>query len=252
MKRQFSWNGLSRTLRRQWFNILLIGLVIFVLLRKDFSFSINLNKPERQEQMRQLDGLPSAGEKKEKTPLLTQKPKEVQKAQTSTASMLDRFKLPWIGSGDVSIREKELANIDDNTKLAYLRRFAHVAQNEQKKFGIPASIILANGLLQSLAGQRDFAISSNNHFAIPCSLGWAGGQATYQGDCMREYATAWDSFRDHSIYISSGRYEALIKLGAKDYKGWAKALENKGFSGRAKLANQLIQLIERHELYLLD
>ena len=143
--------------------------------------------------------------------------------------------------------------MDEGSIQAYIARFSKVAASERKKFGIPASIILGNALLHSLAGTAEIAeAGANNHFALRCTPDWQGPQRTYAGQCYRQYENAWTSFRDHSFYITTGSFSHLRQLSDTDYKGWADALEKAGFSQEKDLGRQLVKAIQVYGLEKLD
>jgi flagellum-specific peptidoglycan hydrolase FlgJ len=151
-------------------------------------------------------------------------------------------------------KKTELPTLDKATKAAYLKRFAKVAIAEKEKYGIPASLILANALHQSFAGTRSAALQANNHFGLPCSENWAGTTATLDGACVRKYENAWSSFRDHSLLLSSGKFGQLKQFGNKDYKAWAKGLQKLGYPSVNSdyLAADLVAIIETWGLARLD
>lgn len=249
MERWFSSDKLKAYVKLNWFKLMIVVLVAFIFIRKDFSFSINLNSPLRMEQE---DKKPSSAPITKKEPLVTEKlpDKPVVRSQSSFFS---RFELPFIGKGKSSTKKKkEIPEIGEAVYQNYIKRFAHVAVSEQKKFGIPASIILGNALIHSFAGNRDMALAGNNHFAIPCTTTWNGASETYNDACYRHYENAWSSFRDHSNYLCGEKFGSLRKLGAKDYKSWAKGLENLGYSDQDHLNKRLVEIIQKYELNTLD
>ena len=137
---------------------------------------------------------------------------------------------------------------------AYIRRFKKVAQAEQKKYGIPASITLAQGILESNRGKSKLAAHHNNHFGIKC---WCRGK---KRDCVnmaddsprdrfKEYTTAWESYRHHSEFVAN----MPLKVNKKsNYKDWAKALKRAGYATKSSYAQDLIAIIEKYELYQYD
>jgi len=248
MQRTITKSGVEAYVRANWFKIIMISLIAFVFLRKDLSFSFNLNSPlEGQDQ----EHVPLKEEvhqnKLETKPKPSAKMTDVAKAgsNNNTTSLFDMIDIPFIGKGKVvKVAEPEIRGIDEAAKQAYINRFANVAINERKKYGIPSSIILANALLHSFAGQRDMSINGNNHFALPCVVGWKGGSGTYNDACYRHYENAWTSFRDHSLYVTTGPNQKLPALGKKDYKAWAKGLEKSKSFDIDNLAATLISIIE--------
>ena len=121
-----------------------------------------------------------------------------------------------------------------------------------QRFGIPASIVLANGLLHTLAGTSVSAQTANNYFALPCGNDWTGERKTIGGACARTYDTAWLSFRDHSLYITTGRFQPMTQFSRTDYAKWAAGLQELGFNGTTDLATQLVRTIERYGLGRFD
>lgn len=235
-------------LRKYWFQLSIIAFVLYAVNSKDFSFQFNVTNPDMENAIK---GTNKAKQKNKKTKqeLITQKTDKPQIAK-SEASLFS--KIPFIGSGSSSTKKSEWPKVDQLTIESYLKRFAHVAINERKKYGVPSSIILANALFHSFGGQRDMAHAGNNHFGIACSIDWQGGSSTYAGNCYRHYENAWTSFRDHSLFVTSGRFAKLRQLSATDYKAWAAALEDNNFSEFENLEENLVEIIEKYGLQELD
>ena len=143
-------------------------------------------------------------------------------------------------------------------RLAYIQRFTAVAQGESRKFHIPASITLAQGLLESNAGQSPLATKNNNHFGIKCFSKHCkkGHCANFNDDSHKDffriYPNAWESFRAHSQLLQSNRYRHLQQIPLTDYKAWARGLQQTGYATDPQYANKLIALIERYQLHQLD
>ena len=140
---------------------------------------------------------------------------------------------------------------------AYISKYSDLAIEHQKKYKIPASITLSQGLLESGAGQSSLARQSNNHFGIKCHSDWRGGRVYHdddlRGECFRKYDQVEDSYTDHSKFIAfRPRYSVLFDLDLKDYKGWAKGLQHGGYATDRAYANKLIKVIEDYELYRFD
>lgn len=238
-------------LQRNWFKLGIALILVFVALKKDLSFRINLNTPARTEQPQQPPTPARQQEEGRKAERYTEH------SQPQTASELpatERFDFSSSGNGRREIRAiDKLEGIGDGVIRAYIQRFGKVAVNEQRKFGIPASIILSNALLHSLAGTTGLAEgSANNHFALPCTPDWQGPRQTFDGHCYRQYDNAWTSFRDHSFYVTTGAFSHLRSLSDTDCRGWADALEKGGFSQEKGLARQLAKVIEDYGLQELD
>ena len=139
----------------------------------------------------------------------------------------------------------------------YVDNFKEIAQNNMRAHGIPASITLAQGILESGAGKGKLALSANNHFGIKCHKGWTGESVKHDDDsaqeCFRKYEHPSESYRDHSLFLTSKpRYSSLFKLDKGDYESWAKGLKAAGYATDVKYPEKLIGLIERFELYKYD
>lgn len=139
---------------------------------------------------------------------------------------------------------------------AYIDRYKSVAIDEMNRYGIPASIKLAQALLESGNGNSFLAQQANNHFGIKCGGTWNGKSVTRPddniNDCFRVYNNAEQSFRDHSTFLLRKRYEKLFSLKKNDYKGWARGLKDAGYATNPRYPELLIELIERYALYQYD
>ena len=140
---------------------------------------------------------------------------------------------------------------------AYIKKYRELAVEEMKKYHIPASITLAQGLLESGAGQSTLARKSNNHFGIKCGSDWYGKTVSHdddaRGECFRAYKHPKDSYEDHSKFLAGRpRYASLFNLNITDYKGWARGLKKAGYATNPRYADQLIGIIELYELYKYD
>ena len=139
----------------------------------------------------------------------------------------------------------------------YIDKYSDLAIEHMERYSIPASITLAQGILESGAGMSDLARRSNNHFGIKCHRGWNGGKVfaadDTPNDCFRSYSRVEDSYQDHSEFLVGGsRYRNLFELSITDYKGWARGLQKSGYATDRAYANKLIKLIEDYELYRFD
>lgn len=139
----------------------------------------------------------------------------------------------------------------------YINTFSETAKKNMREHGIPASITLAQGILESGAGKGRLCVEANNHFGIKCHTGWTGPSITHDDDalqeCFRKYSDPNDSYRDHSLFLTSrSRYASLFKLDKGDYQGWAKGLRAAGYATDPKYPDKLISLIERYQLYMYD
>lgn len=138
----------------------------------------------------------------------------------------------------------------------YIDTYKHIAIDHMKKHKIPASITLAQGLLESGAGKSDLAVKGKNHFGIKCHSDWRGKKMYKQddnpNDCFRVYGSAEDSYEDHAQFLKKQRYSSLFELKITDYRGWAKGLQQCGYATDKAYANKLIKVIEDYELYQHD
>ncbi len=143
------------------------------------------------------------------------------------------------------------------THAQYIERFSHIAVADMEKYGIPASIKMAQGILESDCGNSRLATIGNNHFGIKCKTTWMGETISHDddapGECFRQYATAEESWADHSKFLDEGdRYNALFELDPTDYKAWARGLKDAGYATNPRYPELLVKIIEDHELWKLD
>lgn len=140
---------------------------------------------------------------------------------------------------------------------SYIFNYKAIAMSNMKNYGIPASIILAQGILESGAGNGDLALSANNHFGIKCYKDWTGETAYHDDDesqeCFRKYNNPDESYQDHArILTQRKRYSGLFALPNDDYVAWAKGLKAAGYATDSKYPDKLISYIERYNLYQYD
>lgn len=138
----------------------------------------------------------------------------------------------------------------------YIDEYSSIAMEQMDEYGIPASITLAQGLLESSAGRSRLAKEGNNHFGIKCHADWKGETMLRDDDapdeCFRVYSSASDSFKDHSNFLQRTRYKPLYSLEITDYAGWAKGLSKCGYATDPNYSDKLISIIERYALYGYD
>lgn len=140
---------------------------------------------------------------------------------------------------------------------AYIKKYCNIAMREMNDYGIPASITLAQGILESAAGTSRLAVQANNHFGIKCHNDWSGEKIYHDDDknneCFRKYDRAEESFIDHSQFLKDrSRYSFLFELDKTDYKAWAKGLKQAGYATDPNYPKRLIELIERYDLHKYD
>lgn len=176
------------------------------------------------------------------------------------------------GSDGMTVREKYLHDESDQVyydfrkrnqgkvngfTVDYIGTYKDIAIRKMEEYKIPASITLAQGILESGNGLSDLAKKSNNHFGIKCHSSWKGKKVYHdddrRGECFRKYPSAEGSFNDHSKFLTGrGRYEFLFDLRPDDYKAWAKGLKKAGYATDRKYPKKLISFIENFELYKYD
>ncbi len=142
------------------------------------------------------------------------------------------------------------------TRAAYISTYSELAMKEMERVGIPASITLAQGCLESNNGNSRLAVRGNNHFGIKCH-DWTGKTLRHHDDsrneCFRAYASPYESFKDHSQFLTTKtRYAELFELNPHDYRGWARGLKRTGYATANNYATLLIRIIEENELYRYD
>ncbi len=205
-----------------WFRLALVALFLYAFFQKDLQFNINLGAPNTLSE----------------------------EATTATSKLM-------VGGFSQAAKhttpKNAVVNLRDEAVEAYINRFKRVAIVEMEKFNIPASIKMGQALLASHAGTNSLAKQYNNHFAITCIDGanCENFQVGNQSAMIKTYQSAWESWRNHSQLLSTSKY-ASLKWYKKNYKKWAKGLETAGFSQANNYSEQLIQVIEKYQLYQLD
>ena len=140
-----------------------------------------------------------------------------------------------------------------NTPEQYIALYKNDAIKEMKEYGVPASITLAQGMLESSNGNSTLAIKANNHFGIKCKPEWTGATIRHTDDlrneCFRKYPTAIESYRDHSDFLRTrSHYAFLFQLDQNDYKGWVYGLKRAGYATSPRYPEALLRLIETYQL----
>lgn len=176
--------------------------------------------------------------------------KKSQKTETEEVKVVKKSSEP----------EKETDPMISNTNLSvterYIETYKSIAQKEMTLYNIPASITLAQGILESASGKGRLSVQANNHFGIKCHT-WSGAKIYHdddkKGECFRKYNHAKYSYRDHSLFLTTRkRYASLFDLNVRNYKAWAKGLKAAGYATDRKYPQKLISLIERYKLYKYD
>ena len=145
----------------------------------------------------------------------------------------------------------------ESLQQKYVKRYSDIAVEEMYRTGVPASITLAQGLLESGCGRSELALKSNNHFGIKCHNGWQGGKVYHdddaKGECFRRYDRPEDSYRDHSDFLRyRDRYRFLFEYEITDYRAWAYGLKKAGYATDPAYPEKLIDLIEEYALSVYD
>lgn len=163
------------------------------------------------------------------------------------------FMVIWLTSLFVDAQPGERKN----TPEEYISKFREEALSQMQLYHIPASITMAQGMLESGNGNSALSVYANNHFGIKCHKEWRG--ETYfmdddeKNECFRKYPSALDSYNDHSLFLKTrDRYSFLFDLPRTDYKAWARGLKDAGYATHPKYAEMLIEMIEKYKLYELD
>lgn len=144
------------------------------------------------------------------------------------------------------------AQVQNRAYLDYINVWKETAVANQADYGIPASIIMAQALLESAAGKSELAVNARNHFGIKCNKEWFGGVYYYdddsKGECFRQYSDAAESFKDHALFLQRPRYTTCFEIAIEDYEGWARRLKECGYATDPLYASKLIKLIEDYRL----
>lgn len=141
--------------------------------------------------------------------------------------------------------------------LDYISTYKEIAKSNMRQYGIPSSIILGQGILESGAGTGPLSVLANNHFGIKCHKDWTGPSVNYDDDeeqeCFRKYEKSMESYQDHAVFlVNRPWYRPLFELEKDDYKLWAKGLKNAGYATDPKYPEKLIAIIERYQLQQYD
>lgn len=179
--------------------------------------------------------------------------------QNKSVSALPKNNEEDIENGDSVEILEATARVKVTTEmvLSYINKYKDIAKENMINTGIPASITLGQAILESGAGTGPLSLQANNHFGIKCHKEWNGPSVRYTDDeeneCFRKYKEPFQSFKDHSYFLTSrSRYASLFQLGQDDYKAWARGLKAAGYATDPKYPDKLIGLIERYQLQQFD
>ncbi|MDE5709442.1 MAG: glucosaminidase domain-containing protein [Alistipes sp.] len=143
------------------------------------------------------------------------------------------------------------------TREEYIDRYKSIAVSQMERYGIPASITMAQGILESDSGNSRLSLESNNHFGIKCKRNWSGPRVYHDddeaGECFRAYESVEASYHDHAEFLDTQpRYDSLFAYASTDYRSWARGLKAAGYATAPDYAQRLVRIIESYKLYLLD
>ena len=276
------WNQLRSWFNLHWFKVSLLLVITLMLSQKDLNLQFNLSASPQKE---------SIAQSQSNEPMLTSPEKNLfQTAQLNIATGLSTLFNPTSSSSTSSpqtttsapVTKTDDANLSNtysnmtyngsegkktvsnkkaaklHKQRAYVKRFAHIAQSEMRKYGIPASIKLAQGLIESNAGESSLSMRNNNHFGMKCfSRNCRKGHCSNftddsHKDFFRTYKSAWESYRSHSKMLNGKRYRHLFKLEKTNYKSWAFGLKKAGYATDKRYAQKLIKIIEELKLHEFD
>lgn len=195
-----------------------------------------------------------------KSPIVTTKKKGVSYGNKSGTVKTQERRAPYQKKSkpvEEVIESTSRTVVTNDIISIYVLKFKDVAMSNMKTYGIPASIILAQGILESGAGKGDLAMSANNHFGIKCHVGWNGETVKHDDDssqeCFRKYNEAGESYKDHALFLTGrSRYASLFSLPKDDYESWANGLRKAGYATDSKYPEKLISYIERYDLAQYD
>jgi flagellum-specific peptidoglycan hydrolase FlgJ len=267
---------IGKTIVRYWFRAALLGVLGYGMYAKTFSVNVQMDGMVNSSiSTAGVSTLGSAQPTSLAVGPVAEKPMNVSLIEPSTSTTTKtatQADLPTKANDNLANHFSNVSFPDEDGRfeplerraskrkkqLAYVKQFVRVAQLERDRFGVPASITLGQGLLESDAGGSPLSTTANNHFGIKCF-----SRSCRRGHCknftddshkdfFRVYASDWESFRAHSQLLQAGRYRRLYKLGKKDYTGWALGLSKAGYATDKKYAQKLIHLIEDLDLHQYD
>ncbi|MCB0615213.1 MAG: glucosaminidase domain-containing protein [Phaeodactylibacter sp.] len=267
---------LNQNVQKYWLRALLLGVAIYMIHEKDLAIDLQLsNIPAAAIQLgsiaepttvrAQPAGMPSG--RPAAAPVAGSGYQPAKALPTSYSGEAVNVSNLANTYSNLSNGQKGLANTEDEAlraekrrkQLKYVNRFVKAAQAEMEKFGIPASITLAQGLLESNVGESKLATNNKNHFGIKCfSRNCKKGHCSNftddsHKDFFRIYKSSWDSYRAHSLLLNgSARYQPLFQLDRKDYRGWAHGLKKAGYATDKQYGEKLINLIDDLDLHQYD
>jgi flagellum-specific peptidoglycan hydrolase FlgJ len=200
---------------------------------------------------------------KKPTAVVVNTPKKTIHTKTETTTKSSTTKTSTTNQNTNQNSQSEILEATTRVKvttamvLDYISKYKDVAKSNMKQYGIPSSIILGQGILESGAGTGPLSSLANNHFGIKCHKGWTGPSVKYDDDeaqeCFRKYELPNESYKDHALFLTSRAwYLPLFELEKDDYKQWARGLKKAGYATDPKYPEKLIGIIERYQLNKYD
>lgn len=255
------WFKVNHFLHKNWIKIAVIVFALYLAWSKDIQFSIGLSAARTDTS---ISTSPKSQADKTATPYDVNLVNEVEKGHSdpSIPQPANTFSnLGFVLNPSYAKKHKvatRIVNYHNNKCKNYIQKYAPLAKREMEMYGIPASIKLAQGLLESNAGDSRLAKNNNNHFGIKCfSKKCRKGHCSNfsddtHKDFFRKYKSVRESFRAHSQFLQKNRYQSLLSLDPLDYKGWAHGLKAAGYATDKQYATKLIRIIETLQLYHYD
>lgn len=258
--RTLVWKS-NQITRKHWLKWSILAAILWLLFSKNISFEVSVKEMGKNEVKEEAITAPKAVQTTMSiNPFEGASPKKV--TSKPTDAPVDNFSnIAFILNPDYAKKHHvspKIVNEKNKIVRAYVSRFVPIAKIEQNLYGIPTSITLAQGLLESDAGHSRLAKQNNNHFGIKCfSKTCAEGHCKNHTDdshkdFFRIYKNAWESYRAHSLFLQKPRYKHLSKLPSTDYKAWAKGLSEAGYATDKRYAEKIILLIEALNLHQYD
>lgn len=259
--------SIKRNLQANRWRIAILAVLLYGVSQHNFNFQLDgfsiKNSPKTNHQVEEMDmsgviadivGSIGAKEDKKQVPKAVFTSKSTRNKPETTASDVGNS---YSNVGFWSGKRNEKKGIRER-QLDYIQRFSKIAQTEMDKFGIPASIILAQGIIESNAGDSRLARNNNNHFGVKCfSKNCQKGHCSNftddsHKDFFRVYRSPWESYRAHSIMIKTKHYHRLLRYGTRNYNAWAYGLKKLGYATDPHYAQSLIRTIESLNLQQFD
>jgi flagellum-specific peptidoglycan hydrolase FlgJ len=251
-------------IQKYWFRAVLVFLVAHLYLSRDITIQFNMSDKNLEPAAANI--MPASMEEKEHDHVFKEKEANTSlnnstvKKKWDSRKANDFYNITFILSPDYGKRkgiDPAIVKEKRNNCKRYVERYAKIARTEREMYGIPASITLAQGLLESDAGGSRLSVESNNHFGIKCRSKCRGctcrnytDDSRY--DMFRVFNSAWESYREHSKLLTGSRYKHLLNLPITDYEGWAHGLKKAGYATDKRYAEKLIKIIEEMKLYKYD